>query len=39
MKFGKLIDYNMKNIFLKKSYKKSGGAWVEKLFPCPFLKN
>ena len=37
MKFGQLIDYNMRNIFLDKSYTKS--YMVEKLFPDPFLKN
>ena len=31
MKFGQLIEYNTKNIFLEKSYTK--------LFPDPFLKN
>ena len=25
MKFGQLIDYNMRNIFLEKSYTKCGG--------------
>ena len=25
MKFGQLIEYNMKNIFLEKSYTKCGG--------------
>ena len=25
MKFGQLIEYNMSNIFLKKSYRKCGG--------------
>ena len=25
MKFGQLIDYHMRNIFLEKSYTKSGG--------------
>ena len=33
MKFRRLIEYNMRNIFLEKSYK-----MVEKLFPDPFLK-
>ena len=32
MKFGQLIEYNMINISLGKSYK-------EKLLPDPFLKN
>ena len=35
MKFGQLIEYNMRNIFLEKSYTKLGG----KLFPDPVLKN
>ena len=32
MKFGQVIEYNMRNIFLEKSV-------VVKLFPDPFLKN
>ena len=35
MKFGKLIEYNLRDIFLKKLYENV----VEKLFPDPFLKN
>ena len=35
MNFGQLIKYNMKNIFLEKSFTKV----VEKLLPDPFLKN
>ena len=35
MKFGQLIEYNMRNIFLKKSYPK----WGEKTSPRPFSKN
>ena len=35
MKFGQLIDRNMRNIFLEKSYKNA----IEILFPDPFLKN
>ena len=31
MKFGKLIEYNIRNIFLEKSYTK--------LAPDPFLEN
>ena len=31
-KFGQLIEYNLKNIFLEKSYAK----WVEKIFPDTF---
>ena len=34
MKFGQLIEYNMRNIFLEKSYTKCGGE----TFPDPFLK-
>ena len=36
MKFGQLIEYNMRNIFLEKSYIKQNV--VEKLDPDPFLK-
>ena len=35
MKFGQLIEYNMKNILLKNHTQNV----VEKLFPDPFLKN
>ena len=35
MKFGQLIEYNMRNIFLEKSYTNV----TEKLPPDPFLKN
>ena len=35
MKFGHLIEYNMRKIFLK-NYTQNV---VEKLFPDPFLKN
>ena len=35
MKFGQVIEYNMRHVFLEKSYAKCG----EKLFPNPFLKN
>ena len=34
MKFGQLIEYNMRNIFLEKSYTKCGG----KIIPGPFSK-
>ena len=34
MKFGQLIEYNMRNIFLEKSYKKCGGETI----PRPFSK-
>ena len=34
MKFGQLVEYQMRNIFLEKSYTKCGGE-----FPDPFLKN
>ena len=36
MKFGQLIEYNVKNIFVEKSFAKCGG---EKLFSDSFLKN
>ena len=36
MKFGQLIGYNMRNIFLEKSYTNGGG---ESIPPDPFLKN
>ena len=36
MKFGQLIEYNVRNIFVEKSYTKCGG---EKLFSDSFLKN
>ena len=35
MEFGQLIEYNMRIIFLEKSYPNG----VEKLFPDSFLKN
>ena len=35
MKFGQLIEYNMRNIFLEKSYSKCGGESI----PRPFPKN
>ena len=35
MKFGLLIGYNMRNIFLEKSYTKCGGEAI----PRPFSKN
>ena len=34
MKFGQLIEYNMRNIFLRKSYIKFGG----KTIPRPYSK-
>ena len=34
-KFGQLKEYNMRNIFLKKTYKKCGGETL----PRPFLKD
>ena len=34
MKFAQLIEYNMKNIFLKKSYANFGGETI----PRPFSK-
>ena len=35
MKFGQTIEYNMKKIFLEKSYTNV----VEKLFSDPFMRN
>ena len=34
MKFGQLIEYNLRNIFLEKSYTKSGGETI----PRPYFK-
>ena len=34
MKFGQIIEYNMRNILLNKSYTKSGGETI----PRPFSK-
>ena len=34
MKFGQLIEYNLRNIFLEKSYTKCGGETI----PTPFFK-
>ena len=33
MKFDQLIEYNMKNISLEKSYTKYGGETISKPFP------
>ena len=32
MKFGQLIEYNLRNIFLEKSYKERGGEASPRLF-------
>ena len=32
MKFGQLVKYNMKNIFLKKSFTKRGGETITRTF-------
>ena len=32
MKFGQLIEYNMRNIFLEKSYTKCGGETIFSVF-------
>ena len=32
MKFGELIEYNMRNIFLETSYTKCGGETIPRLF-------
>ena len=34
MKFGQLIEYNLRNIFLEKLYTKCGGETI----PLPFFK-
>ena len=31
-KFGQLIEYNMRNIFLEKSYTKCGGKTIRRSF-------
>ena len=33
MKFGQLIERNMRNIFLEKSYTKCGGETIPRPFP------
>ena len=33
MKFGQLIEHDMRNIFLKKSYTKCDGDTIPRLFP------
>ena len=33
LKFGKLIEYNMGNIFLKEPHTKCGGETIPRLFP------
>ena len=35
MKFGQLIEYNMRNIFVEKSYTRCGGETISR----PFSKN
>ena len=32
MKFGQLIEYNLRNIFLQKSYTKCGGESIPRQF-------
>ena len=32
MKFGQLIEYNMRNIFLEKAYTKCGGETIPRIF-------
>ena len=32
MKFGQLIEFNIRNIFLEKPYKKCGGETIPRLF-------
>ena len=36
MKFGQLMEYNMRNIFLLKNHTQNV---LEKVFPDPYLKN
>ena len=38
MKFGQLTDYNIRNIFLQKSYTNCDGE-IDGEFPDPFLRN
>ena len=33
MKFGQLMEYDMRNIFIKRSYTKGGGETIPILFP------
>ena len=33
MEFGQLIEHNMRNIFLEKSYTKCGGETIPRFFP------
>ena len=33
MKYGQLLEYKMRNIFLKKSYTKCGGDTIPRPFP------
>ena len=33
MKFGQLMEYDMRNIFIKRSYTKCGGETIPILFP------
>ena len=35
MKFGQLIEYNMRKIFLEKSYTKSAGEPIPRPIPTP----
>ena len=37
MKFGQLIEYDMTNIFLEKSYTKFGGETIPRLFSNNFV--
>ena len=39
MKFGPLIEYNMRNIFFEKSYSKCGGETSPRLFSEKFKLN
>ena len=43
MKFGQLIEHNMRSIFLEKLYTKFGGKTIPRPFPkkskCPWIKS
>ena len=39
MKFGQVIEYNMKNIFLEKSYAKCGGETIQLVFTICQVEN
>ena len=39
MKFGQVIEYSMKNIFLEKSYAKCGGETIQLVFTICQVEN